>query len=200
MIANGELFCYECDYKCKQKDQLKHHKEAKHDAIFVTLNLLLNLQSKSTKTQSTMDCQLCSHKATTKLSLKRHIKIQHDEIYSCNKCEYKTGNKPSFTEHLRKHCNLCSYKSKGEQTMKKHISSLHIVQTTEENFQITSQLPSTNEEPNKNHQTQGQNETTLLCPVDDCIFTIKTLPANIDGHLKLKHGIENAWEYKFLKL
>ena len=84
--------------------------------------------------------------------------------------------------------------------MKKHILSLHIEQTTEETFLNDSQLPTSNEEPNKNQQTQGLNETTLLCPVDYCFFTIKTFPANPAVHLKLGHGIENHWDYKFLKL
>ena len=106
--------CDQCEYKAKNKHNLRHHIDYKHEGV-------------------KFPCNECDHQSTTKSSLKVHMKAMHEGVkYPCNKCEFSTGHLGNLQQHINnKHigikypCDQCEYQASRKDQLKLHIIRKH---------------------------------------------------------------------------
>ena len=112
-----EVFkCPSCEYKTKNKNNLKKHDLNKH-----------NINYKF--------CDQCEYKTKLKSHLQQHQKLKHDcnfEKFNCKYCDYQADRKVNVEQHQRSQhenvrypCDQCDYQATRRQYLYKHIETLH---------------------------------------------------------------------------
>ena len=138
----GSFTCEECDYRYKDKWQLKIHVESIHEGIIYRCSECnMKFSRKETFNMHTIakhkglvfQCDVCESKCSTPSNLKFHKKVAHtSEVFNCTQCAYKTKSKPTLRKHeLHLHsaqqysCEDCDFKSGYKTYLKIHFKRAH---------------------------------------------------------------------------
>jgi hypothetical protein len=112
--------CGDCDYKAKQKGDLKKHRASIHN-----------------KNVTWLYCKDCDYKAKRRSTLKKHRAFIHNENviwHRCKDCDYKAKEKKTLKQHRAAihnenvtwhYCKDCDYKAKQKGSIKRHRASIH---------------------------------------------------------------------------
>ena len=107
--------CNWCNYSCKYKSSLDHHKLGHSEAK-----------------QEGFKCEICDFSTHYKKGVMLHMRT-HDkpEKITCDICSKSYSSKESFSQHMRRHndavvtlkCNQCSYETQYHTNLARHIQT-----------------------------------------------------------------------------
>lgn len=143
--------CMSCEFKTTDLKQFQPHYEICRQQngfrckickkIFVNMTTLK--QHVAEKHPNEYTCNICNTNFLNEITLKKHMELNHPEnkspsgmvageqiLHSCNMCQYKTTDKASYDDHLRKHvklkpfkCRICSVRFETREQASIHAKS-----------------------------------------------------------------------------
>merc|ERR1712126_57338 len=104
--------CDQCDYKTKDKSNMKKHIRAVHD-------------------KEKIPCCSCDKKFYDQSALKKHKESIHEGVkYDCGQCNFYTTSKHYLKKHVQVtheghnyKCQMCEFRSVSRGYLKKHVKS-----------------------------------------------------------------------------
>ena len=148
LFAKKTYPCTECDYVATRTNNLRTHKEAKHNdqKYFCTLCTFKSSNQRALKIhtedkhdpktsagQRQFSCDSCSFSAAHRSTLSRHRKTLHGEDrYCCDKCQYATSIKRNLdyhnnSQHLGRfyQCDECGFRTANKSNLQVHTDNKH---------------------------------------------------------------------------
>ena len=97
--------CDQCEYKSKNKGDLKKHVKIVHDQI------------------KDIKCEKCDYICSTITNLKQHIKQIHDRIkdVNCDICEYVCSTNSILKQHVKQ-----KHETSNESLLSRHPTQLYV--------------------------------------------------------------------------
>ena len=89
-----------CKFTSERKDNLKRHRELKHNIHEINTRPLTKVVKK--KTNCSYECPLCSKKFFSHQEIENHMRFQKCENHYCNICGKKFSLKDNLKKHLKK--------------------------------------------------------------------------------------------------
>ena len=99
----------------------------------------------------------CDQENSSKQGIQAHKLEVHGRNFDCNKCTFKTKDKPEFMKHKTTmhlnvvfKCQSCTFEAKSKDELKKHIDDVH------ETIEVVIE-----EEPNRQEEKKKTNDILL---------------------------------------
>jgi len=118
--------CNECDYSSKRKQDLKRHREGKHEGIGW-------VSRKKSEIIPMFKCNECDYATKRSSDLKRHRQGKHEGIrYSCDECRHSASDKSGLKRHkdgvhkkIKYPCNQCEFAGSTVNNLTRHKQRWH---------------------------------------------------------------------------
>ena len=131
-----------CDYKTKDKCNLKKHIRNIHDKRKYACNECKKEYTDQSSLKKHTDsihkgvryaCSQCNHEAYSPNALDKHIESKHMGVtYSCDFCEFESVYKQYLTQHIEAQhegktyrCDICDLELSSKQCLKRHTEAKH---------------------------------------------------------------------------
>ena len=125
LMLHSLLFCKQCDYSAKTKDEMKIHFQGVHEGIVYP-------------------CEQCSYVSKRKRDLVRHVMFKHTEtFFGCGEenCSYETYSRNVLKKHIESEhegivhpCTICGQIFRSRDSFRKHILHEHRIKPFENGF------------------------------------------------------------------
>jgi len=183
--------CDYCDYRATRRWHLKVHVESKHENVRYTCKVCnYHATTKGNLRRHERKCKVCkgpcsaanhSKDSKTKYSVDSKDEVRVQTTYFCDKCDYRTKQKPHLNQHkVSIHenkvysCDECSYKATFKGNLKRHIKTFHgaiineVVNEEEFNagFQNTNSISSSNDKNEAKAQFKKGRVSDVLVEID----------------------------------
>ena len=140
------LHCNECEYKTKDKSNLKQHLRAVHRMGNMIQCGECDYEAGSKRSYEThmlrfhkkgkcLKCNDCEFTSSHLYHLKRHIRVSHrnGKIFKCEYCEYQTHTRREMKIHMKVmhgkreyfQCEYCEFRTHNQSKMKVHTNKAH---------------------------------------------------------------------------